>query len=244
MKEPEERTYRVLSARAGLVRFRVRVRESDLHIQAKRDLSARATDLLLACRAQLEGYIAAHSGFAESLAPYPVSGPAPGIIREMAAAGDAAGTGPMAAVAGAVAQFVGRGLLPDAGQVVVENGGDIFISVPGPFTAAIYAGESPLSLKTGLRLDCKGTPLALCTSSGTVGHSKSFGRADAAVVLCRDCALADALATALGNRIKGPADIRPGLDWLAGRPGVLGGAAIMGKHLGAFGDLEIVKLAS
>ncbi|MEW5733604.1 MAG: UPF0280 family protein [Thermodesulfobacteriota bacterium] len=242
MKNSAERNYRVLAARPGLVRFRVMARESDLHIQAASDLSALATELLLGCRARLEAYIADHPLFAETLSPYPVSGPAPGIVREMAAAGEAAGVGPMAAVAGAVAQHVGRELARSSAEVVVENGGDVFVKLDGPFTTAIYAGESPLSLRVGLRIDGRGGPISICTSSGTVGHSKSFGRADAAVVVARDCALADALATALGNRIREPASIKAALSWLEKIPQVIGGAAVMGKLFGAFGDLAVVNL--
>ena len=113
----------------------------------------------------------------------------------MIRAGTVAGVGPMAAIAGAIAENVGRGLLEFADQVIVENGGDVFIKTRRPVTVGIYAGSSPLSMQIGMRLDSKKAPLAVCTSSGTLGHSLSLGRADAVCAVADSCALADAAAT-------------------------------------------------
>jgi hypothetical protein len=87
-------------------------------------------------------------------------------------------------------------------------------------------------------------PLGLCTSSGTVGPSLSFGKADAAIVLANSAALADAAASALGNRVQSAEDIQPALEYLQTIPGVLGGAAIIGEHLGAWGEVELVRVAA
>lgn len=145
----------------------------------------------------------------------------------------------MAAVAGAIAQAVGQALVPLSPEVIVENGGDIFLSLAAPVTVALLAGDSPLSLKVGLHLEADQTPLGVCTSSGTMGHSLSFGRADAACVVAADAALADAAATALGNRVKTAADIGPALEWLARVSGVRGGVVIIGDTLGAWGQVEL-----
>ncbi len=109
-------------------------------------------------------------------------------------------------------------------EVIVENGGDIFLKTSQAATVALYAGNSPLSLKVGILLAAAMTPLGVCTSSGTVGHSLSLGRADAACVLAADTALADAAATALGNRVKVPDDIPAALEWLSNTPGYFGGS--------------------
>ncbi|MCA1989441.1 MAG: hypothetical protein LDL07_09915, partial [Desulfarculus sp.] len=85
-------------------------------------------------------------------------------------------------------------------------------------------------------------PLAVCTSSGTVGHSLSLGRADAATILAKDAALADAAATALGNRVRTAADLATALDWAQGVPGVLGALVIKGSQLAAWGEVELVRL--
>ena len=100
---------------------------------------------------------------------------------------------------------------------------------------SLFAGKSPLSHRVGLRIDPELTPLGVCTSSGTVGHSFSFGRADAACVLAPSAALADAAASALGNRVQQAGDIAAALEWAAALPEILGAVVIVGDKLGAWG---------
>jgi hypothetical protein len=238
----QPRTYRRLAAVPRLTGFRVSVLESDLHVQAAADLSRLARELTLEHRGYLEAYIRAHPGFAETLVPWEPDGPVPGIVAAMTAAGAAAGVGPMAAVAGAIAEAVGRGLLAHSNEVVVENGGDIFLQTDEPALAAVYAGTSPLSLKVGLRVGGGGRPCAVCTSSGTVGHSLSLGRADAATVVARSGALADAAATAVGNRVGSRRDLAAAIEFGRRIPGVEGIVVIAGDRIGAWGGLEIVSL--
>ena len=126
----------------------------------------------------------------------------------------------MAAVAGAIAARVGQALMPWSEEVIVENGGDIFMHVKRPATVSLYAGRSPLSHKVGIRIKPDQPTWGVCTSSSTVGPSLSSGRADAACVVAADTALADACATALGNRVPEAAAINAALEWLAGVPGL------------------------
>jgi hypothetical protein len=239
----EARTYRRW-LRNELSQFGVRIDESDLMISAERPLRELAERALLLVRADLESYVCEDPGFVSALRPYEVRPEAPGIAREMAEAARLCEVGPMAAVAGAVAEYVGRALLAETKQVIVENGGDIFLYSTRPRTAAIYAGSSPLSGRLGLKMELVERPLGLCTSSGTVGPSLSFGKADAAIVLANSAALADAAASALGNRVQSAEDIQPALEYLQTIPGVLGGAAIIGEHLGAWGEVELVRVAA
>ena len=150
----------------------------------------------------------------------------------------------MAAVAGVIAEFVGLGLLERQGvsEIVVENGGDIFLQRRVAVTVAIFAGPSPLSNTIGLRLRAEQTPLGICTSSATVGHSISLGRADAVTVLAGSTALADAVATRIGNETKNDRDINQALALAATITGVRGVLIIKGKNLGVWGDLELVGL--
>jgi len=238
----EPRTYRTRMARPGLTGFRVEVRETDLWVLAGQDFSREVRELVIQERQQLEAYIGGHPAFLTSLTPWPEDPFAPALVREMIAAAAIAQVGPMAAVAGALAARVGRYLAPLSPEVIVENGGDIYLVVTQPATVALFAGKSPLSHKVGLRLDPAVSPLGVCTSSATVGHSLSFGKADAACVLAQNTALADAAATALGNRIQGPDSIAPGLDWLASLPDILGAVVIVGEKLGAWGQVELVPL--
>lgn len=242
--KPEEYTdrgeYRRRVEPAGLRSFVVAIGESDLHVSASADLAAEARAALAAARADLEAYIRAHPEFRTTLEPWPEDAAAPVIVAEMIAAGRAAGVGPMAAVAGAVAQAVGRTLLRRSPEVIVENGGDIFMAGAQERVAALFAGTSPLSMKVGLRLPPAPEGLGLATSSGTVGPSLSFGRADAAVALARDAALADAAATAIGNRVNSAADLAAAMEFAEGLPGLSGALAVIGEDLAAWGGMELV----
>jgi len=240
---PEPRTYRTRMARPGLTGFRVAVKETDLWVLADRDYTLEVQELVIQERHQLEAYIAKNPAFLTSLAPWPPDPFAPPVVREMVEAAAAAGVGPMAAVAGALAARVGRGLVLLGPEVIVENGGDIFLAITQPATVALWAGKSALSRRVGLKLDPSLSPLGVCTSSGTVGHSLSFGRADAACVLAPSPALADAAATALGNRVQGPDAIAPALAWVGTLPEILGAVVIVGEKLGAWGRVELVPLS-
>ena len=239
---PQPRTYRTRMGREGLVGFRVEVKETDLMVLAQRDLSAEARGLIIQERQQLEAYIRQHPDFLTTLAPYPPDPYAPPLGCDMLRAGAAAGVGPMAAVAGAIAARVGQALLAYTDEVIVENGGDIFMHLHRPATVSLYAGRSPLSNKVGLKIPAQPETWGVCTSSGTVGHSLSLGQADAACVVAADTALADACATALGNRVTGPADINEALEWLGGIPGLTGALVVVGEHLGAWGRIELAPL--
>jgi uncharacterized protein len=238
----EPRTYRTRMARPGLVGFRVAVKETDLWVLAARDFSAEVREIVIQERQQLEAYIAANPGFLTTLAPWPADPFAPAVVREMIEAAATAGVGPMAAVAGALAERVGRQLSPLSPEVIVENGGDIFLAIEQPATVALFAGASPLSHRVGLKLDPSRSPLGVCTSSASVGHSLSLGRADAACVLAESAALADAAATGVGNRVQNPDTIAFALEWAAALPGILGAVVIVGEKLGAWGRVELAPL--
>jgi uncharacterized protein len=238
----QERTYRKLVNTAKLKNFQVVVKETDLLVHAERHLGAETRELVLEQRDYLEAFIKTHPGFAAALDPWRLEGPAPRIVVDMVNAGTNAGVGPMAAVAGAIAEHVGLELLRITNQVIVENGGDVFIKTNVPVTVGILAGKSPLSMQLGLRVSCGQQPVAVCTSSGTVGHSLSFGKADAVCVIADSCAVADAAATAIGNLVKSPANINDAIS--AGKKiHKIGGIIIVaGNKIGIWGDLEIVPL--
>ena len=238
----EPRTYRRHAGAAGLVGFEVVHAETDLHISASRDLTAEAAALVAGLRADLEGYIAGHPLFVESFVPVDVEPGAPEVVRAMAAAGLAANVGPMAAVAGAVAERVARGLAPHSSEVIVENGGDLYLVGRTPRRVLLVAGDSPLSGTVAIELTADAMPVAVCTSSGRVGHSVSLGVAHAVTVIADDGALADAVATAAGNRVHGPDDIEASLAFACGVAGVRGAVAIVGDRLGAAGDVTLAPL--
>ena len=224
--------------------FRVVVKETDLLVHAAKKLSAEAREAVLEQRGYIEAFIKTHPDFLSSLIPWRFDRPAPQIIADMVSAGENAGVGPMAAVAGAVAEHVGRGLLGFTDQVIVENGGDLYIKTDAPVTVGILAGRSPLSMRLGIRLRCEQQPAGVCTSSGTVGHSLSFGKADAVCVIADSCAVADAAATAVGNLVQSSAGINDAIT--AGRQikRLSGIVIIAGEKIGMWGDLEVVPLSS
>ncbi len=236
-------SYRKCVERNGLISFIVTACQTNLQILADHDLTAEAMESLLMYRGHLESYIHDHPEFATTLVPYPMAGPAPKIVRDMAAAAERAGVGPMAAVAGAVAEYVGRDLSKHSGEVIIENGGDTYIHVKEPLTVAIAAGDSPLSMNVGLRFNRTEKPFSVCTSSGTVGHSLSFGKADAVCIVSDSALIADAAATAVGNRVRTGRDIDHAIRFGRGINGVDGIVIIQGKDMGLWGDVELVRLA-
>lgn len=238
----QPRTYRHWIHDTSLIAFTVTVKETDLYIRARSHLEAEALASILRHRTPLEEYIASHPLFLHSLEPITVEETAPQIVKEMAAAGEKAGVGPMAAVAGAIAEAVGRDLLAFTSEVIVENGGDIFLKISRARLVGIYAGDSPLTGKVALKILPRETPLGICTSSGTVGHSLSFGAADAAIAIAPSAALADAAATAIGNRVKSVEDMPRALEWAQTVPGLLGAVIIKNDRLGAWGKVRLVPV--
>jgi ApbE superfamily uncharacterized protein (UPF0280 family) len=237
----EPRFYRRWSADKDLVSFNVTVKETDLYIRAKRDLQPEARQLVIKERTALENYIQRHPGFVIAMEPYPIEDKAPGIVKEMAEAAEKVGVGPMAAVAGAIAERVGKELLKLSPEVIVENGGDIFLKSLKKRLVGIYAGKSAFADQLALEVQASETPLGICTSSGTVGHSLSFGKADAVIVLAPRTALADAAATAIGNIIKEVDDIPQGLDFAKEIEGLKGVAIIKDDKMALWGKIKIAR---
>ncbi len=235
--------YRKLFNPDDLECFRVKIEESDLLICARKRLEKVAENILLEARNALKLYIEKEPLFLHSFVPVQVGEGVPEIVKLMAETSSKAGVGPMASVAGAVAEVVGKRLLDFSSEVIVENGGDIFLNLERERVVSVFAGSSPFSMKIGIRLFPGRWGVA--TSSGTVGHSVSFGKADAAVVISHSSALSDAFATALGNRISSAEDIEKALQWIAetGRKaGVVGALAVVGDRLGIWGDITLCKI--
>ena len=238
----QPRTYRHWIKHSDLVSFNVTVKETDLQIQAPRNLKAKALRAVVKYRTPLEEYIESHPLFFSSLEPCSVEEDAPAIVRDMAQAAQIVGVGPMAAVAGAVAEAVGKDLLAYAPEIIVENGGDIFMKISKTRLIGIYADKSPLTGKIALEISPEETPLGICTSSGTVGHSFSLGTADAVIVLSHSTALADAAATAIGNTIKTTEDFATAIEQAQAIDGLAGVVIIKGDKVGLWGKVRIISL--
>jgi len=239
----EERVYRDLVKTDDLVKFEVTVKETDLLVRAERNLFQETRELVLKYRQQIEAYIETNPEFQRSLIPLKEDPYAPEIVREMIRTSRLAQVGPMAAVAGAMAESVSKDLLKLSKEVIVENGGDIYLATSRERTIGIFAGDSPLSLKIGIVVGPEDSPLGVCTSSGTVGPSLSFGKADAVCILSKSAALADAVATAVGNIVKEKKDIESGLERGKEIEGVLGTLIIVGEKMGVWGNVKLTRLS-
>ncbi|MGE5613514.1 MAG: UPF0280 family protein [Bacillota bacterium] len=238
----EERKYRSYFKGVNLVFFDACIMETDLRIGAERELKQEALESIRKHRSVIEEYIRSHHNFLTSLEPVAASEDAPFIIKKMCEAAALAGVGPMAAVAGAIGEMVGNDLLKLSGEIIVENGGDIFIKTKPVRKAGIYAGNSPLSEKLAIEINPADTPLGICTSSGTVGHSLSFGKADAAVVVAKNAFIADAAATAVGNLVKSASDMEKAVQYGSSIPGVSGIVIIVSNALAAWGNIKLLEL--
>lgn len=245
----EPRGYRDYLHQSDLTSFKVSYRESDLWIAVTPE--AYSEEMKNACFLKtrelyltLEDHIKTDPVFLHSLQPCKIGDDAPSLAKIMAAAATRASVGPMAAVAGAVAQEIGVFLVNEfaAAETIVENGGDIYLATAAVRHVALSAGASPLSGRLALRVPPALSPLSICTSSGTVGPSLSFGKADAVTLLAKDAALADAYATAVGNMVKTAADIDKALAYAARQESILGTVIIVGDRIGFQGKVDLVKV--
>jgi ApbE superfamily uncharacterized protein (UPF0280 family) len=239
----EPRAYRHWVKGSDLVSFDVAVAQTDLYIRSRRNLRNKALKSVLKHRASLEAYIERHPLFLTTLTPYQAEAEAPAIVREMARVSLLTGVGPMAAVAGAIAEAVGRDLLAFSPEVIVENGGDIFLKTSKKRLVGIYAGQSSFTKKVALEIMPRETPLGIGSSSGTIGHSLSLGSADAVIAVSPSAALADAAATALGNIVKAADDIPETIEGAQGIEGLHGVVIIVGDKMGVWGKVKIVSLS-
>ena len=236
----ENRFYRQYMKADDLVYFGVHQEQSDLYIGAQKKLAMKADEYLLQARLEIKKEIAKRPEFLSSFYPLLYTGGAKQPVHRMYWASSACGVGPMAAVAGAVAQYVGRKLADFSDNVIVENGGDIYLKTTVARQVSVYAGQSSLSGKIALEIEPG--EWGICTSAYSIGHSYSDGRCDAAVVIAHDCALADAAATALGNSIKDEKQLERGVKGILNIDGVLGALAVINEKVAAAGDVTLTSV--
>ena len=249
----EVRFYRRYFSGSDLVSFNVVLQETDLWIGVdgkvyRRSLEQEVEEVMQKERCQLERYLAANPAFKNAMHPVSVNyshEEPPAVVTHMVRASLTPRVGPMAAVAGTFAEIAGKYLVDrGADAVIVENGGDIFLYTTQTRRIGIYAGKSPLSGRIGLEISPEDTPLGICTSSGTVGHSFSRGRADAVIVLAPSVPLADAAATALGNLVQDKHDVEAVVQRGGELEGISGVLAICEDRMAAWGNVRLCKLSS
>lgn len=238
----EPRYYRKYVKLQDLIQFNVIINESDLQIYAESNLKHIAQEAVIKYRLQIQEYAKTHPEFLTSLAPIKPEKFAPKIVKHMSYAAYKANVGPMAAVAGAISCYTAQSLFKYTNNIIIENGGDIYIKSDKDRKILINAGNSPLSNKIGLLIPGNSGPIGVCTSSGTVGHSLSFGKADAAVIVAKDSVLADATATAVCNLVKTDKDINKGIDFAMSINEIDGVLIIIGDKIGICGKILITDM--
>jgi uncharacterized protein len=236
----QKRFYRDWNKIEDLHLSHIMAKETDLIILTNKRLDKEfVEERIRAYRWDIENYIAKDPRFLTSLKPLPVELTAPDIIREMAAQSKIVNVGPMASVAGAIAEFLGKDLLKKGYKdVIIENGGDIFLKTKSTRYIGIYAGRSRVWNNLRLKVRPKDTPIGICASSGTIGHSLSFGSADSVIIVSKNALLADATATTCANRINSKYDMQKALDFARSIKGITGVAIILKNDLISWGKVE------
>jgi len=236
---PTERFYRNLIKVENLKKFVVKVKETDILVFAEKNLKKEIEEEVKKQREILERYIKIHPEFYFSFSPVEVESNEE-IIKLMSLSSKLTKTGPMASVAGAIAEIIGRKFLPLSEEIFIENGGDIFLNLKNEVKIGIYAGKSPFSMKIGIKIK-RENPVGIATSSGTVGHSFSYGDADAVTVISNSSAFSDGAATYFGNLIKGKIDKELIEREINDFPFIEGMLIIRGKELFVWGKIELIK---
>ncbi len=219
------------------------VKETIVTVTAEEQYHSTCIDSIIRSRADLGSYILAVPFFKVTFEPYECPADAPEVIRRMVKATARVNVGPMAAVAGTIAWLALEAMVESGAHYgIIDNGGDIALINDRPVIVGIYAGESPLK-NLALEIEPRDTILGVCTSSGTVGPSISLGNSDASLIISEDVSLADAAATALGNRILDKSSLDTAFDFLKDIPEVTGAIAIIADRMATYGRLPRILKA-
>lgn len=234
------RFYRDWVDARDLKRFQVKIGQTDLLILAERELNKEAIDLVLEARRTVEGYILQNPEFLRSLSPLPLDPLAPPLIQEMQKAAIQFQVGPMAAVAGAIAEYVGEGLLQFSDQVIVENGGDIYAHLKRALRVCLLAWPGRRGSEIKIEIPQELLPISICSSSAKIGHSLSFGEADLACIIARSGPVADAAATSAGNLLRKGSEFNQVVALFKDHPSVEGGVFVFRGHIAMWGKIRLV----
>jgi len=187
----------------------VSYRESDIYLSCDKPLDEKVVkSLIKKYYDDIASYIRSYPNFLTSLTPWEEDSFAPSIVKDMIAASKVSGIGPFSCVAGGISWYVGRDLLKYCNELILENGGDLFLKINEDKRVGIYLGESFSPNFITVKIKKKEFPFGIASSSSCFGHSLNFGRADLVTVIALDSLLADSFATAFSNKIKRIGDIK------------------------------------
>lgn len=222
-----------------VIRTHFEIEETAVTIVSEPEFIQIARDSIFRAREEVKRFIRTDQTFLHTLEPYDPPSDAPPIIRRMCEASRMADVGPMAAIAGVIAEEAVQAMVEKgARQAIIDNGGDIALFLSEPVDVGLYAGESNVR-NLAFRCRPRDSIFGICTSSGTVGPSISFGTSDAATVISENVALADACATRLGNLVTSDADdvLKDSLAAICAIAGVEGAIVAVGGKIAIKGSV-------
>ena len=251
-----EHSFQLLLAESDIKVIVASGEQEGLSLQDSQNLACEMLKTLEVLRADIASWARVYPEFRHSLSPLKIPKNAPKIVRRMYEGASKAGVGPFAAVAGSIAQILAEtysNLYPD---LIIENGGDIYMFSSKERVVALLSEPEKLPQTTsninqktgsqqstlGLRFGVDDFPLALCASSATIGHSLSLGNGELAVVRAKSASLADAVATALGNRLRSADTVQDAINFAQNIVGVEGVFVQCDDAMGVWGAMELVAL--
>ncbi len=241
MNKYSERFYRSDNKLERWNSFILRNETTDLFIKSAEDLTAIGLKIINKLRNEIRDHISRQLEFQTSYSPVEKLTDTPDIIKLMYLASERTGTGPFASVAGAIAQMTGIELMNYTKEIIIENGGDIWMSLIEPAVVQIHSDNAEFDGKTGLLISPEETPCGICTTSGKVGPSFSFGKADSATIIGKCAATADAAATLAGNIVKDENDITKALNNATEVESVTGAVIIIKNKMGIQGSVKLIN---
>ena len=175
------------------------------HIRLRTDLpNHNLNEYIIYIRNELENYLLKDQDFLLALEPIKRDGNLPLIVKTMVESSNIADVGPMACVAGTISEMNLDYLIAnDSRYSIIENGGDIAMINDEEVLCGIYSNNEVLGNDIAFKIKSRKRPLGICTSSGKIGHSISFGTSDSVTVISKSASIADGLATRIANEING-----------------------------------------
>ena len=217
---------------------KLEIEETAVSIAADREYISFAVDAMKSARLEIERMIRKDDFFLITLEPYDPPTGCPKVIERMCEASRTVGVGPMATVAGAIAQVAVEAMAAQGCEHAwVDNGGDIAMVLRDAVSVEVLSQPGTQTTLALEMLPTNGAVVGVCTSSGRLGHSISFGDADASVAIAEDAILADALATAIGNHVIDSSSLKKCFEDLKGVKGFIAGLALRDGEAAMFGKV-------
>ncbi len=221
--------------------WQISYRYTELFISSDSSLEDRIKSLLEEIYSQLDYCIECDPSFEKSLSPVQIKPYFPEPIKNMCRLSAIFNVGPMAAVAGTVNDFLASGLEKYCeNELFIENGGDLYIRSGRSVNIGVYVKNGFFKDSITLQVEPKDMPCGICASSGTFGHSLSFGKCDLAVVLSDTSTGSDAAATAVANSINSADDIKKSLNYFKKLSPVKGLLIVKEDRIGIWGKIKLV----